>query len=53
MAIFPYLRVTVNGALRVASRLPVWQYAAVNVSAGASEETRGNERLVEFALPEG
>ena len=27
------------------------QYLAVNVSAGATEETRGNERLVVFALP--
>ena len=28
------------------------QYVAVNVSAGATEETRGNERLVVFALPD-
>ena len=28
------------------------QYVAVNVSAGASDETRGNERLVVFALPD-
>ena len=27
------------------------QYVAVNVSAGATEETRGNERLVVFSLP--
>jgi hypothetical protein len=33
--------------------LPVWRYVAVKVSAGASEETRGNERLVEFALLDG
>ncbi len=29
------------------------QYLAVNVSAGATDETRGNERLVVFALPDG
>ena len=29
------------------------QYVAVNVSAGATDETRGDERLVVFALPEG
>ena len=28
------------------------QYLAVNVAAGATDETRGNERLVVFALPE-
>ena len=27
------------------------QYLAVNVAAGATDETRGNERLVVFALP--
>ena len=27
------------------------QYVAVNVSAGGTDETRGNERLVVFSLP--
>ena len=28
------------------------QHVAVNVSAGATDETRGNERLVVFSLPD-
>ena len=28
------------------------QYVAVNVSAGATDETRGHERLVVFGLPD-